>query len=345
MSTKVAVVGAGIMGLSVAYHLIDKFGDKVSVTVIADKFSPDTCSDKAGAIMIPIDFASAKPGAGTDVRARQWTTDTFSLLDRLYRSEVAGEIDLCLLAGYDYKYGSYPEPWWKELVFGFRKIASTSQEAQMLHLPQSCKTVWAFTTYMLNCRCYLPWLMRRFVERGGTVKQGKLSSLDMLNTYDIIVNCTGLGAIELVGDRDLRPVRGQGVLVKAPWIKHFIINYTDKESLTYILPRGNDVLLGGTAQDDNFDNTADPATSEVIKSRCMALVPSLCKAEVIGSWAGGRPVLDTVRLEEERREGKPPVIHCYGHGGQGIVLHWGCALEVGRMVERHVMPIASRSHL
>ena len=36
---------------------------------------------------------------------------------------------------------------------------------------------------------------------------------------------------------------------------------------------------------------------------------------------------DTVRLEEERSADKSPVIHCYGHGGQGVVLHWGCALQ------------------
>ena len=36
---------------------------------------------------------------------------------------------------------------------------------------------------------------------------------------------------------------------------------------------------------------------------------------------------DTVRLEEERRAAKSPVIHCYDHGGHGVVLHWGCALQ------------------
>ena len=36
---------------------------------------------------------------------------------------------------------------------------------------------------------------------------------------------------------------------------------------------------------------------------------------------------DAVRLEEERRAAKSPVIHCYDHRGQGVVLHWGCALQ------------------
>ena len=32
----------------------------------------------------------------------------------------------------------------------------------------------------------------------------------------------------------------------------------------------------------------------------------------------GDRVQDTVRLEEERRTAKSPVIHCYGHGRQGL---------------------------
>ena len=36
---------------------------------------------------------------------------------------------------------------------------------------------------------------------------------------------------------------------------------------------------------------------------------------------------DTARFEVERRAAKSPVIHCYGHGGQVVGLHWGCALQ------------------
>ena len=342
---QVAVVGAGVVGLSTAYHLVEKFGSGVSVTVIADKFSPNTTSDKAGSIILPIDFASSTPGSGTDLRARQWTKDTFSHLRRLYSSEVAGKIDLCMLTGYDYKSEECPDPWWKEIVFGFRNVSSSSKEAQLLHLPQSCKTVWSFTTFIINCTCYLPWLMLNFTQKGGSVREKKLLSLDDLVGYDVIINCSGLGAGKLVNDEKIRPVRGQGILVKAPWIKHFVINYSEKDVLTYVLPRAHNVVLGGTAEVGNWDEIADPDTAELIMSRCVSLIPSLRGVELIGGWAGGRPVRDAVRLEEERSEAKPPVIHCYGHGGQGIVFHWGCALHVGRLMEKYVTTTTLQSHL
>ena len=36
----------------------------------------------------------------------------------------------------------------------------------------------------------------------------------------------------------------------------------------------------------------------------------------------------TVRLEAESADGRSGsvVVHCYGHGGQGWTVHWGCAL-------------------
>ena len=46
---------------------------------------------------------------------------------------------------------------------------------------------------------------------------------------------------------------------------------------------------------------------------------------------------DTVRLDEERRAAKSPVIHCYGHGGQRIVLHWCCRQTNGEVYEDNTL--------
>jgi D-amino-acid oxidase len=35
-----------------------------------------------------------------------------------------------------------------------------------------------------------------------------------------------------------------------------------------------------------------------------------------------------VRLELDRTAARVPVVHCYGHGGSGYTLAWGCADEV-----------------
>lgn len=43
---------------------------------------------------------------------------------------------------------------------------------------------------------------------------------------------------------------------------------------------------------------------------------------------GLRPVRPSVRLEAEVLDGGVVLVHNYGHGGAGVTLSWGCALEV-----------------
>ena len=49
MVVKVAVIGAGVTGLSVATVLQEKFPN-LPITLFADKFSPGTTSDGAGIV-------------------------------------------------------------------------------------------------------------------------------------------------------------------------------------------------------------------------------------------------------------------------------------------------------
>ena len=73
--------------------------------------------------------------------------------------------------------------------------------------------------------------------------------------------------------------------------------------------------------------TRDPATTAAIRARCAALVPALRDAPVVDVAVGLRPVRPAVRLEVEGR-----VVHCYGHGGAGVTLAWGCAGEVAALL-------------
>ena len=58
MAAAVAVVGAGVCGLSTAVCILQR-DPNVWVTVIADKFYPDTCTDGAAGVIMP--WTSVKP--------------------------------------------------------------------------------------------------------------------------------------------------------------------------------------------------------------------------------------------------------------------------------------------
>ena len=93
------------------------------------------------------------------------------------------------------------------------------------------------------------------------------------------------------------------------------------------MPRADEIVVGGTEEHDEWSRTPDPATAADILDRASALVPALRGAVVVRHKVGLRPARPAVRLE---REGD--VVHCYGHGGAGVTLSWGCADEVVGLV-------------
>lgn len=338
---RVVVVGAGVIGLSAALHLLERFPGQLDLTVMSEKFSPNTTSDKAGMILFPIDFRTEEEKKRSifdqEQQIQNWTRATFQKYHSIYMSKENAAAEICLEQGYVFLDSAHPDPWYKDEVFGFRHVKLDSLEASLIHFPPNCVDVWSFSTYIVNTTSYLRWLTGKITEMGANFVQRKVSSFDELSSYNIIINCTGLGSCELVGDQLMHPVRGQAMLVKAPWIRQWYID-TRENCFGYVFPRSTDTVLGGTAEAGNWSESPDPKTSAKILENCQKVFPSLCSAEVVGEWAGLRPQRDPVRLESCQGPGGSLLVHCYGHGGQGIVLSWGCALDIGDIVQESLKP-------
>lgn len=77
----VAVVGAGVIGLSVAAHLVElPQSEKLVVTLIAERFSPHTTSDRSGGWVVP---PNAEDG-GNPATTRLERNNGFAALSRDY---------------------------------------------------------------------------------------------------------------------------------------------------------------------------------------------------------------------------------------------------------------------
>jgi D-amino-acid oxidase len=74
----------------------------------------------------------------------------------------------------------------------------------------------------------------------------------------------------------------------------------------------------------------DPATERAILRRTAELVPALAGRPVLSRAVGLRPGRDAVRLEPVAGYAVP-VLACYGHGGAGVTLSWGCAEAVAAL--------------
>ena len=171
-------------------------------------------------------------------------------------------------------------------------------------------------------------LRARVHALGGRIERREITTLDdALRECPRVINCAGLGARELAGDRLLHPVRGQVVRVENPGLTRVWIDEHSGPAITYIVPRSRDVVLGGSSEPNAEDRTPDPALTRAIIDRCAVLEPRLADARVLSVAVGLRPARTPLRLAAEPRDGGL-VIHNYGHGGAGVTLSWGCAEAV-----------------
>ncbi|XP_019784768.2 D-aspartate oxidase isoform X1 [Delphinus delphis] len=263
-------------------------------------------------------------------KQKQWFKETFDHLFAIANSAEAEDAGVLLVSGWQI-FRSIPTeevPFWADVVLGFRKMT----EDELKKFPQHVFGQ-AFTTLKCEGPVYLPWLEKRLKGSGGLILTRRIEDLWELHpSFDIVVNCSGLGSRQLAGDPKIFPVRGQVLKVQAPWVKHFI---RDGSGLTYIYPGISNVTLGGTRQKGDWNLSPDAEISKGILSRCCALEPSLHGACDIREKVGLRPTRPGVRLEKEllaQGSRRLPVVHHYGHGSGGIAMHWGTALEAARLV-------------
>lgn len=342
-----AIVGAGIIGLSIGTLLSDTHGKELDITIVAEKFTPDTTSDKSGGQILPYIPASGKVDPGLQENILRWTASTVQYLQQLNQNPAVAEaIHLAKVTGYRVFESKAPLPFWRNVVLDFKELGAKEVAALKGQVPSKYKYGWMYQTFMLECPSYLPWLMERFMRNGGLVVCKKVSSLREFDDYDVVINCSGLGARDLVGDASIYPIRGQILALKGVSLDGIYESDKDKDpAMVYIFPWKDQILLGGTADANDWSTESDPQTTREIYARCTATVPKLAEGKIVRTWAGLRPMRSTVRLETETRQGRgPAVIHCYGHGGQGVTLHWGCALDVAKLVETalHLTPTKAK---
>lgn len=314
----VAVIGGGVIGLTSALRLLEA---GFPVTLFARALSPHTTSDIAAAFWAPSTTAE-------DGRARQWALTSLDTLEALAADPASGIVltDLYSLtdAPTDMTYmasagamrevppGAFPAPW----------------------------SGWCATVPRIDVPIYMPWLLARVHKLGGQIHPHIFQTFQELHPgYMIVVNCTGLGAQALTGDA-VYPIRGQVIAVRKPaGLAPAMIyaNYVDDEvATTYIIPRSQDCLLGGTYQYRDGNVEVDLAVAEQILARCAVFNAAFAQPEVLQHKVGLRPGRRAVRLEQERLTAGRTLIHNYGHGSVGHTLAWGCAAEVVQLASAAV---------
>lgn len=300
------MVGAGVIGLTCAVRLLEQ-GHRVDV--LARDLPLETTSAVAAALWYPY---RAYPFE----QVTAWSKATFEELSRLAGDDETG---VRMRFGTELHRARTADPWWVSAVPGLTRVTT---------MPAPYVDAWTFEAPVVEMPVYLPWLVGRVEELGGTLTRMALNALPDGDGAEVVVDATGLGARLMAGDSSVLPVRGQVVIVEQVGLDRW---WLDGSGPLYVVPRSHDIVVGGTDDEGAWDRRPDPQVARRLLDRAAELVPELARARVVGHRVGLRPARPAVRLEAEQRGGTR-VVHCYGHGGAGVTLSWGCADEVAALV-------------
>src|SRR6266516_6986591 len=273
MERQVAIVGAGVSGLTCGVLFAER---GYRTAIFAEETGQQTTSGAAAALWFPYDAEPAE-------KVLSWALQTYKVLVDLTKDLHSG-VSMIELRQFS-RTGEIQIPDWAiPLGASVTPTVTTFKSGFTLNVP------------LMDTTIYLEYLANRFIKAGGGVNANvHLEKLeDISREFDLVINCAGIGARELVQDIDLEPHRGQVAIV--PKIDNLCCAIVcDDPPLMYAIPRTNDCVCGGTNEvSDNLD--ADPTTTAHILDECSRVL----KIE-------NPPVLaERVRSEEHTSELQSP---------------------------------------
>lgn len=328
---EVTVVGAGVIGLTTALTL-EEHGHRVRVVAAAR--GADTTSAVAGAVWFPY-------RVGPPHRVTAWALRTRRWLEALAKSAPEAGIDILTgfeIAGDD----GTTRPWWcasptmegDELAPKREHTGASGGDDDSIDVEYVPAPVvgephgWKFTAPRAQPSLFLPYLESRLRE---PIEQRVVVDL-AAEPGDAVVNCTGLGARELVGDDLIYPLLGQLVIAERGEVDPTVTVTDDRDPdrIFYVIPRRDELVLGGCSIP--YPPGDVPRLDPEIRARILAHAERLGIpiGAVRTERVGLRPYRATVRLERDAADAR--IVHNYGHGGAGFTLCRGCAEDVAALL-------------
>jgi len=284
---RAAVIGCGSVGLTCARQLQRRGFD---VTIYAAAIPPNVTSNMS--------LAGFTPSSGlviNDRRTAEWDAQYRRAYDIAYRQ-------LQLFAGNPLSGVS----WLDNISLTDTLPAEAPPTAERAPLPDGADTEREIfgpgehpfqTKYAIRSpqiriepNIYLDFLMRDVILFGGKIVVRKFDSeRDLASLSEpIVINCTGLGARDLFGDKELLPLKGQlVVLVPQEEIKYHTNGGTHERPAPgqlgiHMMSRRDGIILGGTSQRDVWTLEPDEAERRRVVESHIAVFSSMKAVETRG---------------------------------------------------------------
>ncbi len=362
MDNKIIVIGGGVSGLTSALTLqllgyeTEIITDKVAANTTEKRSNPEFASLFPSASIIPHSVYSN--------RLRELFQRSQSIFYELRKLTFPG---VTIHKHYEIFEEQTEQPDYCNWMLNLQPFDELDPEKVPRRPSVNGLCGWAFDCIFADWALYLPFLYELYQQSGGTITQQKLTPEDIANLpSETIINCAGTGSPELFEDPSDQQLVVRGHLLhkpNAPLItnkKDEIIsyNFTPKASVyadedgnacdVYCYPRKDGWILGGSRQEGKrgqtdwkesdesithkIDGVAFPRQIIDLNKEILATTfdASLNSSNDLQPSVGYRYIRNRtngLRLESETLDNNQ-VIHNYGHGGAGVTLSWGCALEI-----------------
>ncbi len=343
-SQSVAVIGGGIIGMSIAWRLA-QVGTQVSVL---EKGTIGGEASWAGAGMLAPggEFDVASPIATLAGESRGLYKDFVYELEQSSGSAIdyqeCGGLDL---AYSDAEWEGLQRRAARQLALAIKCKPLTAKQAATFWPRIQTRDLAGALFYpgdaIVNPREIVAALKSACVQLGVTMIEGcQADSITVSNhgaelrtnceqkTYDAIVIAAGAWSSSI-------SVEGVPPLPETKPVKGHIIGYQQPEQTcntilrhghTYVLQRASGLLIVGASMEHaGFDRRIHPVRVAELSSEAASILPHLGETEPSETWIGFRPGSDSLRLGCWH---SPHLLLAYGHFRNGILLAPATALRI-----------------
>jgi FAD dependent oxidoreductase len=255
-STTVAILGAGVVGLTTAYDLLEKGYD---VHIYADEWSPNLTSDVAAGIWTPLLFPKDLSEEKNRLHLRMQKDSESRFIKSIGDSpEFVG---VRLIPSYSFKTEASQE---SERTKQREEIIAHFDNGIIKHGRRIYELA-------IDGQLFMNDLFLKVIHKGAKLKQCHFESLeDVLSLKEpVIINCTSMGSIKLFDDQEFIPVRGHLVYFNHQknidyLYFHNIDNEPDDPNLFFvsIYPWSDRIILGGIYEQDQKESVTSQEVVE-----------------------------------------------------------------------------------
>lgn len=263
-SKTIAVLGAGVVGLTTAYNLLEK---GYEVHIYANEWSPNLTSNIAAGIWSPLSFPLDMPEEKKKLHQQMLEVSEQRFLKSTNSDpEFAG---VRLICGYSFKTSNAQEA---------IKTKHRGEEVIVHFDNGTIKNGKRIYEIGIDGKLFMEDLFSKVKSKGAILQQKHFESAeDLLHLNEsVIINCMSMGSRELFNDHDFIPVRGQIIYFK-PQLDIDYLFYqnvpNNPNSWVSIYPWSDRIILGGIYEHGEEALITNPEViSDIVRNaqKCLA---------------------------------------------------------------------------